>query len=95
MKEIIRKIAMGGGKTLVSLFSAAVAVAASATFGATLYVTPTGAGTQDGSDWDNAFAGIQAAGLQHSGESEVTARGGVPGVQPLPAAGRLTFCRQH
>ena len=27
----------------------------------TLYVTPTGAGNQDGSDWDNAFAGIQAA----------------------------------
>ena len=27
----------------------------------TLYVTPTGAGTRDGSDWANAFAGIQAA----------------------------------
>ena len=61
MNEIIRKIAMGGGKTLVSLFSAAVAVAASAAFGATLYVTPTGAGNQDGSSWANAFAGIQAA----------------------------------
>ena len=30
-------------------------------FGATLYVTPTGAGNKDGSDWANAFAGIQAA----------------------------------
>ena len=49
--QIIRKIV------------ALVAVAGSATtlFGSTLYVTPTGAGNKDGSDWANAFAGIQAA----------------------------------
>ena len=43
---------------------ASMAIAASTTFtalGATLYVTPAGAGNKDGSDWANAFAGIQAA----------------------------------
>ena len=43
---------------------ASMAIAASTTFtalGATLYVTPTGAGNKDGSSWANAFAGIQAA----------------------------------
>ncbi len=35
--------------------------AAPAAFAATLHVTPTGAGARNGSDWDNAFAGIQAA----------------------------------
>ena len=42
--------------TLAALFAALTTA-----FGATLYVTPTGAGSQDGSDWANAFAGIQAA----------------------------------
>ena len=43
---------------------ASMAIAASTAFtalGATLYVTPSGAGNKDGSDWANAFAGIQAA----------------------------------
>ena len=42
--------------TLAVLFAASIPA-----FGATLYVTPTGAGNKDGSDWANAFAGIQAA----------------------------------
>ena len=40
---------------------AAVAALSPVLFGATLYVTPTGAGNKDGSSWANAFAGIQAA----------------------------------
>ena len=51
MNQIIRKI--------VALL--VVATSATTLFGSTLYVTPTGAGNQDGSDWANAFAGIQAA----------------------------------
>ena len=60
---VIRKIAMGGGRILVKVLAALIMVATSATtlFGSTLYVTPTGAGNQDGSSWANAFAGIQAA----------------------------------
>ena len=42
--------------TLAALFAATTTALA-----ATLYVTPSGAGNQDGSDWANAFAGIQAA----------------------------------
>ena len=41
--------------TLAALFAAATSAFAD------LYVTPTGAGNKDGSDWANAFAGIQAA----------------------------------
>ena len=51
MNKIIRRI--------VALLT--VATSATTLFGSTLYVTPTGAGNQDGSDWANAFAGIQAA----------------------------------
>ncbi|MBO7685568.1 MAG: right-handed parallel beta-helix repeat-containing protein, partial [Kiritimatiellae bacterium] len=51
MNQIIRRI--------VALLT--VATSATTLFGSTLYVTPTGAGNQDGSDWANAFAGIQAA----------------------------------
>jgi hypothetical protein len=39
----------------------AFVLVATTTFGATLYVTPDGAGNKNGSDWGNAFAGIQAA----------------------------------
>ena len=46
----------------MTLATLAVLLAASIpAFGATLYVTPTGAGNKDGSSWANAFAGIQAA----------------------------------
>ena len=44
-------------KTLLAL----LALCATAAFADTLYVTPAGAGNKDGSDWANAFAGIQAA----------------------------------
>ncbi|MBQ7190705.1 MAG: hypothetical protein IJR99_14950 [Kiritimatiellae bacterium] len=44
-------------KTLIAL----LALCGTATFADTLYVTPAGAGSQDGSSWANAFAGIQAA----------------------------------
>ena len=46
-----------------AIFAAIVAAGAATTtaLAATLYVTPSGAGNQDGSDWANAFAGIQAA----------------------------------
>ena len=47
-------------KKMLTLVAALFAAATSA-LAATLYVTPTGAGNQDGSDWANAFAGIQAA----------------------------------
>ena len=51
MNQIIRGI--------VALLT--VATSATTLFGSTLYVTPTGAGNKDGSNWANAFAGIQAA----------------------------------
>lgn len=47
-------------KTLFALFAALFAAFTPA-LADTLYVTPTGAGNKDGSDWANAFAGIQAA----------------------------------
>ena len=43
------------------LLSFAALFAAATTAFADLYVTPTGAGNKNGADWDNAFAGIQAA----------------------------------
>ena len=73
MSAIIRKIGMGRGETLVSLFfeiakaargaALPLLIVASAILPAfaDLYVTPTGAGNKDGSSWANAFAGIQAA----------------------------------
>ena len=45
-------------KTLLALLAS---LCATATFADTLYVTPAGAGNRDGSNWANAFAGIQAA----------------------------------
>ena len=47
-------------KKLLALL-AAVATCAALPALADIYVTPTGAGTQDGSSWENAYAGIQAA----------------------------------
>ena len=47
-------------KKMQTLFAAMLAATTTA-LAATLYVTPTGAGNKDGSDWANAFAGIQAA----------------------------------
>ena len=48
-------------QTLLALLAAVATSATLSAFADTLYVTPTGAGNQDGSDWANAFAGIQAA----------------------------------
>lgn len=44
-----------------TLFLAAAIAAAVSASGAELFVTPEGGGAQDGSSWENAFAGIQAA----------------------------------
>lgn len=48
-------------KIWTKLAAVAFAVVPAVAFGATLHVTPEGAGSMDGSDWENACAGIQAA----------------------------------
>lgn len=48
-------------KIWTKLAAVAFAVVPAVAFGATLHVTPEGAGSMDGSGWENACAGIQAA----------------------------------